>query len=308
MTGLRETGLSAARGRLSNGRIRRRPGCRPASARGSLTLAAAIAVLLLAAFAGTDALASSALELRPELTLPTAFVRTDGAGQELAPADDVLLLAQTVVTQGQSPVSKKKEETGETAKSPARAFIFSAAVPGSGQLYVGAKRGYVYLGIEAVALTTSYFFHKSGKQKEEDFEDFADLHWTEPALGDTVLVNPDGSAELYTEDYHTRIVDFREHNKQHYYEDIGKYAYYQIGWDPGTLSEYLDMRDDSNRLLKNSSYALMGALVNHVVSAVDALRLARSHNVRLGYGIDLDLKVKGNLHSKSVMLVASRKF
>ena len=278
-------------------------------ARGSLLLAVASAVLLLAAVPGADALAGDALDLRPELSLPVALAPTDAAGQELTSADDVLLLAQTVVTQGQSTITKKKSETGETAKSPGKAFIFSAAVPGSGQLYAGAKRGYVYLGIEAVAWTTSYFFHKSGKQKEEDYMDFADAHWTEPTVGDSIGVSPDGGTTYYyTDDYHNRIVYFRENDKGHYYEDIGKYAYYQIGWDPGTLGEYLDMRDDSNRLLKNSSYAIMGAVVNHVVSAVDALRLARSHNLRLGYGIDLDLKLKGNLHSRSVMLVASRKF
>ncbi|MBN1504589.1 MAG: hypothetical protein JW952_05985, partial [Candidatus Eisenbacteria bacterium] len=193
-------------------------------------------------------------------------------------------------------------------KSPGKAFIFSALAPGTGQLYVGAKRGYVYLGVEAVAWATSYFFHESGTQKEDEYMNFADAHWTEPELGDSVGVDPDGLTITYNEEYHNRIVYFREHDKGHYYEDIGKYAYYTIGWDPGTLGDYLDMRDDANRLLKNSDYAIMAAVVNHVVSAVDALRLARSHNVSLGHGVNLNLKLKGGLHSGGVMLVASRKF
>ncbi len=272
-------------------------------------IAAVLAFLVVAAAVPcAGAPAGGALDVRPELALPVALVRTDASGQELLPSGDVLILAQTVVTQGQSTVKKKEPQASETAKSPGKAFIFSAVAPGSGQLYVGAKRGYVYLGIEAVAWTTSYFFHKSGKQKEEDYMDFADNHWTEPTVGDTVLVNPDGSVVYYDQEHKDRIDYFRANNKQHYYEDIGKYAYYQIGWAPGTLGEYLDMRDDSNRLLKNSNYAIMAALVNHVVSAVDALRLARNHNVNLGYGIDLNLKVKAGGHSRGVMLVASRKF
>jgi len=296
-------------GRLLDGRPWRGSGCRPvAVARGGWVLAAVSVVLVLAAVLSADALAGGALDLRPELSLPVALARTDAAGQELTAAGDVLLLAQTVVTQGQSTVTKKEDKTGEAFKSPGKAFIFSAAVPGSGELYVGAKRGYVYLGLEAVAWTTSYFFHQSGKQKEDDYMDFADAHWIEPTVGDSVGVAPDGSTIYYDDEHHQRIVYFRENDKGHYYEDIGKYAYYTSGWDPGTLDDYLDMRDDSNRLLKNSSYALMAAVVNHVVSAVDALRLARSHNISLGYGVNLNLELKGSLHSRGVMLAASRKF
>jgi hypothetical protein len=269
---------------------------------------AALAAFLVTVAPGAGALAGGAFEVRHELSLPVTLAAGDAAELELAPAGDVLLLTQTVVTQGQRAVTKKDGEAGDGYKSPGKAFIFSALAPGSGQLYVGAKRGYVYLGIEAIAWTSSYFLHQSGKQKEEDYMDFADAHWTEPTVGDSVGVAPDGNTIYYDEEHHQRIVYFYQHDKGHYYEDIGKYAYYTAGWDTGTLDDYLDMRDDSNRLLKNSGYAMMGALVNHVVSAVDALRLARSHNLSLGHGVKLNLKLKGNLHSGGVMLVASRKF
>jgi len=260
------------------------------------------------AAASGDALAGGVFDVRPELSLPSTFVPTDTLQLELLLAGDGLLLAQTVVRQGESSVTREEDQTREAAKSPGKAFIFSALAPGSGQLYVGAKRGYVYLGIEAVAWTSSYFFHQSGKQKEDEYMDFADGHWTEPQLGDSIGVRPDGSIIPYDQEHQDRIRYFRENDKGHYYEDIGKYVYYTAGWDMGTLDDYLDMRDDSNRLLKNSSYAMMASVVNHVVSAVDALRLARSHNFSLGHGLNLNLKFKGNLHSTGVMLVASRPF
>jgi hypothetical protein len=249
---------------------------------------------------------------RTELMLPRTFVATGTAAghfrQELLPSDGEVLLAQVAIRQDESSVKKGQERAGEAYKSPGKAFVFSALAPGSGQLYVGSKRGYVYLGIEAVAWTSSYFFHKSGKQKEDEYMDFADAHWFEPAVGESVGVAPDGSTIYYDEEHHKRIVYFYQHDKGHYYEDIGKYIYYQAGWDPGTLNDYLDMRDDSNRLLKNSGYAAMAAVVNHVVSAIDALRLARSHNLSLGHGVNINLKFRGNLHSRGVMVVASRKF
>jgi len=276
------------------------------SALGGLALAAVFAVLLAAA-PGAGALAGGAFEISPDLALPVVHVLEDAAPGDPA-SGNVMRLAQTVVTQGQRSVAKEKK-AGEGYKSPGKAFIFSAVAPGSGQLYVGAKRGYVYLGIEAVAWTTSYFFHQSGKEKEDEYMDFADVHWTEPALGDSVGLAPDGVTVIrYDEEHHERIEYFYQNDKGHYYEDIGKYAYYTIGWDTGTLDDYLDMRDDSNRLLKNSDYAIMAAVVNHVVSAVDALRLARSHNLNLGHGVKLNLKLKGGLHSSGVMVVASRKF
>jgi hypothetical protein len=209
-----------------------------------------------------------------------------------------ILLAQNVIREART--AEPEEESEGSEKSPGKAFVFSMLAPGSGQLYVGAKRGYIYLGVEAIAWTSSYFLWKSGKQKKDEYEDFADNHWDFPVAGQD---------SCYYEEADQRLREFYEHDKEHFYEDIGKYAYYICGWDSDeSLKTYVDMRDDSNRLLKGSNYAIMAAVINHVVSAIDALRLARNYNMTLSNGVKLDLKFKGSPESPGLMLVASSKF
>lgn len=216
-------------------------------------------------------------------------------------SEPAMILAQKAIRQAPSRASE--EESSAVMKSPGKAFFFSLLAPGSGQLYVGAKRGYIFLGVEAIAWTSSYFLWKSGKQKKDEYQGFADTHWEFPVPGE-----PCNDA-IYDSTADRRIRDFYAYDKEHFYEDIGKYPFYTCGWDsPENLNAYLDMRDDSNWLLKSSNYAIMAALINHVVSAIDALRLARNYNVSLGYGMNLDLKFKASPHSTGVILVAARKF
>ena len=244
--------------------------------------------------------ASGDLEVKGDLVLASPLI---------GPLDSQpsLLLAQKAIEEPAPAAKKEGEEPSQVEKSQGKAFIFSALVPGSGELYVGAKRGYIFLGVEAIAWTSSYFFHKSGKQKEDEFLDFADNHWSFdrlPAVGDTTC-----NGSPYTKERDDMIHYFYVYNKQHFYEDIGKQPFYQCAWDsPENLGAYLDMRDKSNWLLKNSDYAIMAAVVNHVVSAIDALRLARNYNANLGHGMKLNLKLKTSPHSSGIILVASRKF
>jgi len=253
----------------------------------------------------TQVLAQSAFEVRPELVLPSIFVSVERLSHEELFAQgteaDTPVEGQVESEAGVTEVAYLEDEVG-SQKSPGKAFVFSMLAPGSGQLYAGSKTGFIYLGVEAIAWTSSYFLWKSGKQKEDQYMDYADDHWMFPEVGSQC-----GDA-YYDEKADSLIRYFYENDKGHFYEDIGKYQVYLCGWDMGTLGIYLDMRDDSNRLLKGSNYAIMAALVNHVISAVDALRLARNHNMRLGYGVDLDIKLKAEPHSRGVMLVASRKF
>jgi hypothetical protein len=252
-----------------------------------------------------QALAQSAFEVRPELVIPSIFVSVEKLSHEELFAQgteaDAPVEGEVENAVGATEVAYLQDDVGGQ-KSPGKAFVFSVLAPGSGQLYAGSKTGFIYLGVEAIAWTSSYFLWRSGKQKEDEYMDYADDHWMFPEVGSQC-----GEA-YYDEKADSLIRYFYENDKGHFYEDIGKYQVYLCGWDTGTLGTYLDLRDDSNRLLKGSNYAIMAALVNHVISAVDALRVARNHNMRLGYGVDLDIKLKAEPHSRGVMLVASRKF
>jgi len=255
-----------------------------------------ILFICLIVLAWRNACAQGALEVRGDLALANPLIGT-------IDAEPVLVLAQKAIEEPRE--SSEKEEPSQTQieKSPAKAFVFSFLAPGSGELYVGAKRGYIFLGVEAVAWASSYFLRESGNKKEDEFERFADQHWIFPEIG------TDCNGSVYTAERDTMMREFYEHNKQHFYEDIGKQPFNLCGWDfSESLDSYLGMRDKSNWLLKNSNYAMMAALVNHVVSALDALRLARNYNANLGHGMKLNLKFKTSPHSAGVIVVASRKF
>lgn len=80
---------------------------------------------------------------------------------------------------------------------------------------------------------------------------------------------------------------------QQYYEMIGKYPmqfgnawsdanFEKIYSGPSNITSnnnyYMDMRDDANRLYDIAQYGAMTALINHVVSAIDAGFTARHYN------------------------------
>jgi hypothetical protein len=85
-----------------------------------------------------------------------------------------------------------------------------------------------------------------------------------------------------------------ETKTQQYYEMIGKYpAQFGYAWDDASFLHhysgytndytpnnnfYMDMRDEANRFYNIASYGTMTALVNHVVSAIDAGFTARRFN------------------------------
>ena len=244
-----------------------------------------------------SAWATGALEVKGELALADPLIGS-------LDSEPILILAQRAIQEPVQGIEKKEPPQTQTGKSPGKAFVFSLLAPGSGELYVGAKRGYIFLGVEAVAWASSYFLDKSGDKKEQEFERFADQHWDFPPVG---TMGEGGS--VYTAERDSMMRGFYDHNKQHFYEDIGKQPFNVPGWDSSVnLDTYLDMRDKSNWLLKNSDYAMMAAVINHVISAVDALRLARNYNAELGHGMKLNLKFKTSPHSAGVLVVASRKF
>jgi len=144
---------------------------------------------------------------------------------------------------GQQPETPEGTSWAPGMKKPGRALIYSAFIPGTGELYVGAeKRGIAFLAVEAAAWTWYFTQHSSGKNKEDEFKDFADDNWKEPAyLGwyghwedwyDARKGDNDPDFEkIFTHHLPPQIDD-------DYYEMIGKYDQFSYGW-LGNPDEYL---------------------------------------------------------------------
>ena len=170
-------------------------------------------------------------------------------------------------------------------KSIGKAFLMNLAIPGAGHLYAGQKRGLVNMGFEGVAWAAYLFYHDLGKSKEKDFEGYADQHWDYDRW---LTLNP----QYRNSPEDSLIVYFRDHNRQQYYEDIGKLNHYWGGWtSDDDRNFYRGMRQHSNNFLKNANTAVAGAFVNRIVSAVDVLRMMRNKS-HAALGQDTNIRFK----------------
>ena len=184
----------------------------------------------------------------------------------------------------------------EYGKSSGKAFCYSLAIPGTGHLYAGYKRGWVHIGIEGLTWITYFYYHDRGHTKEDEFEAFADDHWD--------YARWIGQCGCQGSPADSIILHFRENNKQQYYEDIGKIPTYFEGWDDYNNSNndssnrrfYRGIRNDSNNFFKNANYALAAAFVNRIVSAVDVLRLVKKNGKSVALGENTSLRIR--LHAK----------
>ena len=187
-----------------------------------------------------------------------------------------------------SPIQTEEERVH---KSAGKAFLMNLAVPGVGHLYAGQKRGLVNLGLEGMAWVAYVYYHDRGKSKEKEFETYADGHWDYNSWKTQEINNG-----TYDPAADSLILYFHDHNKQQYYEDIGKISTYWSGWDSqDNRNFYRGIRAHSNNFLKNAHTALAGAFVNRVVSAVDVLQLMKH---RGGASLGNDTQVRFKMHTK----------
>ena len=184
----------------------------------------------------------------------------------------------------------------ERTKSPTKAFLYSALVPGSGQLYIGAKRGYLQIAAE-IGLLTAYFITRSNAQSlREDYRQHVRDH-----------VVPEGPTKF---DAWDPIEDF-EHatlfdNWRNIYmmdgtgeplERVGKWYWAdrrafkdeeRKNHDSPLREAALQMRMDANDKFQSAKTFLGIALLNHVVSAIDARIAAKSYNKKhSSFGLDM---------------------
>ncbi len=197
-------------------------------------------------------------------------------------------------------------------KSTKRGFLYSLILPGAGEFYAGSKiKAALFFGLEAAFWTGYFTNHKKGKDKEDQYIDFANVHWNEAAYKESLLVRYDVNIDTIKSG--TRIgnpidptdsIDIIEtlpsSKTQQYYEMIGKYDQFRFGWDDynGVAFEtahrifYLDLRHDSNDLLNKANRYVMISLANHLLSAFDAAISVRSYNRKGEKFSTIDVKLR----------------
>ena len=203
------------------------------------------------------------------------------------------------------------------ARKPGVAFLLSALVPGAGQLYNGNKRGYFFLGVEAASWFARVSYLDASDTKEADYRRFADRHWSYSRFGDTA--GEDGC--LWTGEADSLIRMLESEDPSEYYEEIVSSDTYRCGWDdfsesydpsdPNRFSprraEYREQREKANQLQDRANLAVAALVLNRIVSAVDAFRVARSRQHE-STGFSLESLMNGTLLDPRLDLAISRTF
>lgn len=147
--------------------------------------------------------------------------------------------------------------------NPGKALLLSAILPGAGELYAGNKlKAAIFFGIEVAAWTGVIYFYGQGKDKEDEYIEYADMHFSDstywafefalardPAIGDSGQY-PMDDIEAWKNDSWDDKIDYlpdkgfthelpTEEERdddwsldQQFYEMIGKYIHqFGVGWD-----------------------------------------------------------------------------
>ena len=207
-----------------------------------------------------------------------------------------------------------EETPGPRKKSVAKAVIFSAILPGTGQFYTNSYvKGAVFLATEVVAVTGHFYYQSQGEKKESEFQRYADQYWVEDDYWDWLSqisgisrADMDALREFERQNFSHSLP---EEKNQQYYENIGKYDQFNIGWidtqnggarDSDLRERYTLMRKDANDQFKIATTFATVVLFNHLISALEAGLSTKKFNRKHG-GVKARLRMGGVRYRQTVI-------
>ena len=172
-------------------------------------------------------------------------------------------------------------------KSEGWAMMMSAALPGTGQLYVGEASGWLFLAAEVVGWTGHLLVHDRAQSLSGDAANY---------VGDPTDSSSTWSFARYaaaTGSEATQMETLWMHDRDAFYQALATDAQFKDGFagpDPiATYGTYSAIRQESQDRFQQVHYLDVALLLNHVVAAIDAVRAARAHNMPLQKNVDLKL-------------------
>jgi len=209
-------------------------------------------------------------------------------------------------------------------KLPKKALLFSAIMPGAGELYVKSYiKAATFFLVEASAWTFYAIYTKKGNEKEDEYETYADKYWNPEKWKSWYDGIDPSTQESFTHTGHMLELLDEGRKTQQYYEMIGKYAEFVAGWEGarndltfGELmgyrdtevpiaDDYMDMRAESNDLFSLARTGITVAMINHLLSAIDAAWTAKIRNNRL---LKTSMRIEQKHYVNHVQPVLSLKF
>ncbi len=199
------------------------------------------------------------------------------------------------LTAGTEFAASPSPETPISKKRPLKALILSAALPGLGQAYNKTYwRMGIFLGIEVASWYVYVDQTRLGRRLEDEFKQFADRYWSEDRYW--AALSAESGIDINDMD---RLREWERQNFSHYlpeeknqtyYENIGKYNQFNIGWedakahrarDSQLREQYTFMRKDSNDAFENARLGATIVILNHIISALEAAFTAHMQDQRL---------------------------
>jgi hypothetical protein len=187
-----------------------------------------------------------------------------------------LILAQNDEFETDNLADQTKSELNGSPRriSKSKAVLLSLLVPGAGQFYADARgRAEVFIGAE-LSIWIGYFaFRTYGKWKENDYIRYATRH---------AGVDPSGKDDEYYKNL-TFYNNLEEYNRSGriidpegpYYLPGTNYDWY---WESDAHRvNYRSMRNSSETAFRNASFMIGLALINRLLSGIDAYRLAKKN-------------------------------
>lgn len=230
---------------------------------------------------------------------------------------------------------KQESLDPESKKSLLLAGAMSAIVPGAGEIYTKSYwKAAAFLAVEATAIIASVYYNKKGDEATQEFKDYANSHWSPvmyaewlnkyaESLGaanapkininynsnlqpwQQVDFNQIRAVEEKVPTFSHRIENFGE---QQYYEVIGKYKQFMHGWDQSDpnspaynfqLAQQIQFSDmfvrPDETFYKYSTQAVTVLMINHILSAIDAVWSANNYNKNITVGVKVNQSNFGGL-------------
>lgn len=213
----------------------------------------------------------------------------------------------------------RKNISADNEKSPVLGGVLSGIIPGAGEFYSKSYvKAAIFLAVEAGLWLGYSIYQNKGNTQTETFRAYADQHWSvrkyaqwlkdkvpggsglNPNLADLEQLRRDIIAVEAPRFSHT----LPAYGSQQYYELIGKYQSFVPGWedadisvinydgglsDPNWYANYKTSmfigysfdRQQANDYYDTSTRFITGVILNHILSAADAVWSVHMFNSNL---------------------------
>lgn len=228
-------------------------------------------------------------------------------------------------------VSASPYNMNDHKKSVWLAVGLSALVPGAGEFY---SENYIksaaFIAVEVAAITLGLIYDKKGNDQTIFFQSYADRYWSVDryaawTIKNATSINSAVDPSKYSV-FANGKVNWNELNRlerdlgsyyshqlpkygdQQYFELIGKYPQFNVGWDdfgnentPFVYGDpltkkflyYADERGKANNFYNIASKAVLVVVINHIVSAVDAAWSTSRYNKNLNANASIERRDYG---------------